>query len=206
MAITLRRIVNHEDGLHGTVRCPLRPACGTDQSSVTYPGGGATEHGRTRKKSPDGIRSLETAGAATGPSAVSALGVPQGGRLGAEPRGLPLEVRLDDIVYGDLSGVKTLSTDMELPSTVLRVLDGRIVEKSGEAVRRMEKTEKSGEEDGSLPSLVQKSGVVFQELPTPDKSDRRWATGLNSNNKSRTFRVVAPSWYWEDIFRNADVE
>ena len=72
-------------------------------------------------------------------------------------------------------------------------------------MRRMEKNEKSGEEEGILPSLVQKSGVIFQELPTPDRSDRRWATGLNSNNKSRTYRVLAPLWYWVDIFRNADV-
>ena len=69
----------------------------------------------------------------------------------------------------------------------------------------MERIVKSLEEEGILQSLVQKSGVIFQELPTPDRSDRRWSTGLNSNNKSRTYRVLAPLWYWVDIFRNADV-
>ena len=28
---------------------------------------------------------------------------------------------------------------------------------------------------------------------------------MNRNNKSRTYRVLAPLWYWVDIFRNADV-
>ena len=49
------------------------------------------------------------------------------------------------------------------------------------------------------------SVAIFQELPTPDRSDRRWSTGLNGNNKSRTYRVLAPLWYWLDIFRKADV-
>ena len=79
---------------------------------------------------------------------------------------------------------ETLPTDVELPRSL--------------------QVENLADEE-MLDYVIRKTSVVFQEIPTPHKSDPRWSTGVNRNNKSRTYRVVAPLWYWEEIFRNADL-
>ena len=52
---------------------------------------------------------------------------------------------------------------------------------------------------------LRKQSVAVLHMKTPEKSDRRWHSGVNTKNKSRTYRVVAPLWYWKEIFRNADL-
>ena len=52
IGITLRRQVNHCDGSRDSIRCALRPACGTERSSAL-------------KKRPAGIENLGSAGRVT---------------------------------------------------------------------------------------------------------------------------------------------
>jgi hypothetical protein len=49
------------------------------------------------------------------------------------------------------------------------------------------------------------SRKTFKEEATPPKEDSRWRKGTNSNNTSRTFRVVMPLHCVTDIFKHADV-
>ena len=52
---------------------------------------------------------------------------------------------------------------------------------------------------------MHEQSIPVLHMKTPQKSDRRWYSGVNGQNKSRTYRVVAPLWYWKDIFRKADL-
>ena len=51
------------------------------------------------------------------------------------------------------------------------------------------------------------STKVFDVVSTPaSRFDKRFLSGTNNSTNSRTYRVTLPLWYFEDIFRQADLE
>ena len=51
-----------------------------------------------------------------------------------------------------------------------------------------------------------KSRKAYDVVNTPESDDTRWAFGSSKSTDSRAYRVVMPFWYFEEIFRKADLK
>ena len=107
-------------------------------------------------------------------------------------QGMPLEKFAND---KGLVLQKSKDSDVDMESLLPTDMD----------VRRFLELATKDEMLGCWIRKMLEESIPVLRMKTPQKSDHRWHSGVNGQNKSRTYRVVAPLWYWKDIFRKADL-